>query len=355
MRRVAARLPAHLRPATPRGTILHVISNSPSAPPALPGAGGFRKTALRRLPVLAAILPLVPLLTAAGAAAAARSGGAAAPAGATPAAGAAPAAASATPLAVPAVHAARPASTAAADASIAEVTPAALRGVAGLSRRALAMALDAVSCARARGVAGRDGLLTLIDYSLPSTEPRLWVLDLAHGKVLFHELVAHGAGSGDNYATRFSNTLESRQSSLGLFLTGGTYEGGNGYSLKLRGLDAGLNDRAEERKIVIHGAWYVTADHARSFGRLGRSWGCPALPLGIARGVIDAIKDGSFVYSYVGTASQVAQAASRAASRCAAPKTAAPQAPTPPLTSSSSTPLAPLATAVATALPAGIH
>ena len=295
---------------------MRVKSNSPSAPPALPGAGGFRKTALRRLPVLAAILPLVPLLTAAG----------------------------------------RPATAASADTSITQVTPAALRGVAGLSRRALAMALDAVSCARARGVAGRDGLLTLIDYSLPSTQPRLWVLDLARGKVLFHELVAHGAGSGDNYATRFSNTLESRQSSLGLFLTGGTYEGGNGYSLKLRGMDAGLNDRAEERKIVIHGAWYVTADHARSFGRLGRSWGCPALPLESARGVIDAIKDGSFVYSYAGTSSQVAQAASRAASRCTAPKTAAPQASTPPLTSSSSsTPVAPLATAVATALPPGIH
>jgi len=103
------------------------------------------------------------------------------------------------------------------------------------------MALDAVSAARARGISGRDDLLTVIDYSLPSTEPRLWVLDLAHGKVLYHELVAHGSGSGDNYATRFSNVDESRQTSLGLFLTGGTYEGGNGYSLKLQGLDRGFN------------------------------------------------------------------------------------------------------------------
>ena len=125
--------------------------------------------------------------------------------------------------------------------------PAALRDVAGLSPRALAAALDAVACARSRGVAGRGDLLTVIDYSLPSTAPRLWVLDLAHGRVLFHELVAHGAGSGDNYATRFSNAPDSRQTSLGLFLTGGTYEGGNGYSLKLNGLDPGVNDLAEER------------------------------------------------------------------------------------------------------------
>jgi hypothetical protein len=176
--------------------------------------------------------------------------------------------------------------------------PAAWRGMAGLSSRVLGMALDAVSCARAGGATGRPGLLTVIDYSLPSTAPRLWVLDLARQRVLFHELVAHGAGSGDVFATRFSNTADSRESSLGLFLTGGTYEGGNGYSLRLRGLDPGLNDRAEQRNIVMHGAWYVSTDHARQYGRLGRSWGCPALPLAVARQVIDAIKDGSFVFSY---------------------------------------------------------
>jgi len=168
----------------------------------------------------------------------------------------------------------------------------------GLAPKALGMALDAVSCARARGLAGRDDVLTVIDYSLPSTEPRLWVLDLARGKVLFHELVAHGAGSGDNRATRFSNDLDSRQTSLGLFLTGDTYEGGNGYSLKLHGLDAGINDRAEERKIVIHGAWYVSPEHASQYGRLGRSWGCPALPVEHARDVIDVIKGGSYVFAY---------------------------------------------------------
>ena len=168
----------------------------------------------------------------------------------------------------------------------------------GLSPRVLARALDAVDAARARGVSGRGDLLTVIDYSLPSTKPRLWVLDLANGKVLFRELVAHGQGSGDNYATRFSNLPDSHQSSLGLFLTGGTYTGGNGYSLKLRGLESGVNDLAESRYIVMHGAWYVSAEHARAHGRIGRSWGCPALAKESAGPVIDAIKDGSFLFVY---------------------------------------------------------
>jgi hypothetical protein len=172
------------------------------------------------------------------------------------------------------------------------------RRTAGLSPKVLAQALDAVSCARARGIAGKSDVLTVIDYTLPSTQPRLWVLDLAHGKVLFHELVAHGAGSGDIYATHFSNVNDSRATSLGLFQTADTYEGGNGYSLRLKGLDAGVNDLAEERHIVMHGAWYVSADHAKQFGRLGRSWGCPALPLADAKPVIDTVKGGSFVYAY---------------------------------------------------------
>jgi hypothetical protein len=231
--------------------------------------------------------------------------------------------------------------------------PAALRDVAGLSPRALAAALDAVACARSRGVAGRDDLLTVIDYSLPSTAPRLWVLDLARGKVLFHELVAHGAGSGDNYATRFSNAPDSRQTSLGLFLTGGTYEGGNGYSLKLNGLDPGVNDRAEERKVVMHGAWYVSADHVQHFGRLGRSWGCPALPVASAHSVIDVIKNGTFLFSYAGgSAVHTVQASLRSA--CAAP--AAPGSATPAAAAPATPAASPAITAAATAaITAGTH
>ncbi|HEX3552780.1 MAG TPA: murein L,D-transpeptidase catalytic domain family protein [Thermoanaerobaculia bacterium] len=207
-------------------------------------------------------------------------------------------------VAVPAVQAttvptvSEAVTTTAPEAVTATVPAVLTQGAEGLSPQVLAMALDAVASARARGISGKSDLLTVIDYSLPSTEPRLWVLDLARGKVLFHELVAHGAGSGDKVATRFSNVDDSRATSLGLFLTGDTYEGGKGYSLKLKGLDTGFNDRAEERHIVMHGAWYVSADHARQFGMLGRSWGCPALSVQDAKPVIDAIKGGSFVFSY---------------------------------------------------------
>jgi L,D-transpeptidase-like protein len=183
-------------------------------------------------------------------------------------------------------------------------------GADGLSLQVLTAALDAVAGARARGISGRDDLLTVIDYSLPSTEPRLWVLDLARGKVLYHELVAHGSGSGENMATRFSNVPDSRATSLGLFLTGGTYEGGNGYSLKLKGLDQGLNDHAEERHIVMHGAWYVSPEQAHRQGRIGRSWGCPALSEQIARPIIDTIKGGSFIFSYAANANGVVTASS---------------------------------------------
>ncbi|HEX6902634.1 MAG TPA: murein L,D-transpeptidase catalytic domain family protein [Thermoanaerobaculia bacterium] len=195
--------------------------------------------------------------------------------------------------------------------------PASFARAQGLSPKVLAAALDAVACAKARGVSGRDDLLTIIDYSLPSTQPRLWVLDLERGEVLFHELVAHGSGTGENYATRFSNVKDSRQTSLGLFLTAGTYEGGNGYSLKLQGLEQGINDLAEERHIVMHGAWYVSEAQIRSQGRLGRSWGCPALSQEIAATVIDTIKGGSFVYSYHGAQSRILKASSGGA--CAAP------------------------------------
>jgi hypothetical protein len=206
-------------------------------------------------------------------------------------------------VAAPAPVAAVPAAPAVVTATPAVVNPATAllaKGVEGLSPKVLSMALDSVACAKAKGVAGRDDLLTVIDYSLPSTEPRLWVLDLERGEVLFHELVAHGRGTGDNYATRFSNVNNSHQTSLGLFLTGGTYQGGNGYSMKLKGLHKGFNDMAEARYIVMHGAWYVSEAQAKAQGRIGRSWGCPALSEEMAPKVIDTIKGGSFVFSYGG-------------------------------------------------------
>jgi hypothetical protein len=162
----------------------------------------------------------------------------------------------------------------------------------------LQLALDAAECARQSGTVQDVDLLTVIDYSKASTEPRLWVLDIDSGSVLFEELVAHGRGSGDNFATRFSNYEGSHQTSLGLFRTADVYMGSNGYSLRLDGLESGVNDRARERAIVIHGAPYVSEATARALGRLGRSWGCPALPLSAARTIIDTIKGGSLVFAY---------------------------------------------------------
>jgi hypothetical protein len=138
----------------------------------------------------------------------------------------------------------------------------------------------------------------VIDYSLVSTKPRLWVFDLVTGKLLFQELVAHGMNTGKNFARNFSNTYGSRQTSLGLFLTKETYVGANGYSLRMEGLESGFNDKAMERAIVFHGADYVDLNLAKKIGHLGRSWGCPAVRRGIARKVIDTIKGEQFLFSY---------------------------------------------------------
>lgn len=162
---------------------------------------------------------------------------------------------------------------------------------------ALQSALAAMDCA---GVAGmpQAARLALIDYSLPSTAPRLWVFDLRERRLLFRELVAHGRNSGGNLATRFSNEPDSLTSSLGLFRTLEAYDGRNGYSLRMDGLEPGINDRAYDRALVIHGADYVDAQLAGQQGRLGRSHGCPAVRAGIARELIDALKGGQFVFAY---------------------------------------------------------
>src|SRR5262249_9969269 len=170
----------------------------------------------------------------------------------------------------------------------------------GPSRLVLDAALAAYQSAAQRGVVLRENLLTVIDYTRPSTEPRLWVLDLGAGRVLYRELVAHGKASGDNTTRAFSNAPGSLMSSVGLCLTDVSYVGRNGYSLRLRGLDAGVNDHAYERAIVVHGATYVSQAVAARLGRLGRSWGCPAVRAEIARPLIDVIKDRTVLYAYGG-------------------------------------------------------
>lgn len=156
------------------------------------------------------------------------------------------------------------------------VAPAAARPIAagelgGISPEVLNLALGAVQCGVASGDLAAPPTLTVIDYSRPSVEPRLWVYDLKTDKLLFKELVAHGRNTGENMAMRFSDAMNSHQSSLGLFVTSDTYVGNNGYSLRLEGLEPGVNARARERAIVMHGAAYVDATLAASQGRLGRS------------------------------------------------------------------------------------
>lgn len=173
-----------------------------------------------------------------------------------------------------------------------------VREAPGLSPEVLKLAVDASLCAAEQGLVRRRDLLTVIDYSIPSTEPRLWIFDLRKERLLFREHVAHGVNSGGNLPTRFSNQPESRQTSLGLFVTQETYVGANGYSLRMRGLEKGVNDRARARAIVMHGAPYVNPAAARAQGRLGRSWGCPAVRTKVARKIIDTVKNGSPIFAY---------------------------------------------------------
>jgi hypothetical protein len=173
-----------------------------------------------------------------------------------------------------------------------------VRQAPGLRTEVLRMALDAAGAAAEKGLVKRRDLLTVIDYSLPSSEPRLFVFDLGARKLLFRELVAHGKNSGGDRTTNFSNMHGSLATSMGLFVTAGTYYGSNGYSLRLRGLERGVNDNAMERAIVMHGASYVSRAAVKALGRLGRSWGCPAVRKEVARKMIDTLRGGSPIFAY---------------------------------------------------------
>lgn len=167
-----------------------------------------------------------------------------------------------------------------------------------LNPQVLDLALEAAETAVERGQVPTPATLTVIDYSKPSTAKRLWVFDVRSHALLFEELVAHGRGSGTRMATAFSNAAESDMSSLGLFRTAETYSGHNGYSLRLDGLEPGVNDHARARDIVVHGAWYVSAAIAKTQGYIGRSLGCPAVRPDVAHALIDAIKGGGLLFAY---------------------------------------------------------
>lgn len=167
----------------------------------------------------------------------------------------------------------------------------------GINPDILQLAFKAYNNAKSAGHGAKD-LFTIVDYSLPSTMPRLWVIDMQTKQIIFNTHVAHGLGSGNNYATQFSNTHGSRMSSLGMFLTADVYAGNYGHSLNLIGLEKNFNSNAFARRIVFHKAHYVDDAIIKKIGRLGRSFGCLALNKKIADKVISTIKGGSLVFCY---------------------------------------------------------
>lgn len=166
-----------------------------------------------------------------------------------------------------------------------------------LNPEVLLTAVSAMQCAVAGGAAPADRL-AVIDFSLPSSEQRLWIFDLADRQLLLQDLVAHGQGSGDNFAQTFSNIEGSHQSSIGLFRTQESYFGRHGYSLRMDGLEPGFNDLARQRAIVIHPADYVDPSWIQQHGRIGRSHGCPAVRPEVASMVVDSLKGGQFMFSW---------------------------------------------------------
>lgn len=159
------------------------------------------------------------------------------------------------------------------------------------------LALNGFNKLKERGLIQKN-ILTIVDFSLSSNTKRLWVIDIEKNKVLFQTLVAHGRNTGEEFANEFSNQAESFKSSIGFYATGEIYNGKHGLSLKLDGLEKGLNDKARERQVVVHGADYVSESFIRQNKRLGRSQGCPAIPVEMNEKIINVIKDKSCLFIY---------------------------------------------------------
>lgn len=183
------------------------------------------------------------------------------------------------------------------EATANQLTTALMTQAPGLNAQVLSAAVAAMQCAVSNGVDAAQRL-AVIDFSLPSTAQRMWIFDLASQTLLLQDLVAHGQGSGDNLASRFSNVEGSHKSSIGLFRTQESYVGKHGYSLRMDGLEPGINDQARQRAIVIHSADYVDPDWIARYGRIGRSQGCPAVRPEVAKLVVDSLKGGQFMFSY---------------------------------------------------------
>jgi len=168
----------------------------------------------------------------------------------------------------------------------------------GLSEEAFSYAMRGHEYLNKTNVISQKNILSIVDFSKPSTQKRLFIIDVSSGKVLFNTWVAHGRNSGNEFANHFSNLPESHQSSLGFYSTMNTYMGAHGYSLRLKGCENGINEKAFERAIVIHGADYVSDRFINSRGALGRSYGCPAIPNELSKKIIDVIKNGSCLFLY---------------------------------------------------------
>ncbi len=166
-----------------------------------------------------------------------------------------------------------------------------------INPKVLELAINAYSTARKKGL-DHKGILTIVDYSLPSSKKRMWVLNLNDLQLIHYSLVTHGSGSGLLYARHFSNTPESYESSLGLYLTKKSYDGQVGHALRLQGLEPGFNDNAEHRGIVVHAAEYADENFIDQYGRLGRSEGCFALPVASSKNIISSIEDGTLIFAY---------------------------------------------------------
>lgn len=158
-------------------------------------------------------------------------------------------------------------------------------------------ALQGFYALKAKGIVKKD-ILTIVDFTLSSNKKRMWIIDMTTNTVLYNSLVAHGRNTGEEFAEDFSNAGSSFKSSLGFYATGEVYQGKHGMSLRLDGLEKGINDNARNRAVVVHGADYVAEDFIKAHGRLGRSQGCPALPVGITKEVINVIKDKSCLFIY---------------------------------------------------------
>jgi len=171
-------------------------------------------------------------------------------------------------------------------------------GSLGLGRQVFDYAMKGFNYMKQTGTLANEKIITIVDFSKPSSQKRMFIIDLENYKLLFNTYVAHGMQSGKEFANQFSNIPSSNKSSLGFYETLGTYIGGNGYSLRLQGVERGINDNANRRDIVIHGADYVDERLIHSQGYIGRSWGCPAVPRQLHKSIINKIKDGTCLFIF---------------------------------------------------------